>query len=111
MTPMHRRKLPGGVPSAHVDGFAREMLPPPEQWPAMDYSGIPELDYPDHLNVAVALLDGASARGWGERVAFRSPSESVTYAELLERSPAYARLVNAYEQAAHEDAQAAGETR
>lgn len=42
----------------------------------------------------------------GGRVADRG-----THAELLERSPAYARLVNAYEQAAHEDAQAAGETR
>jgi ABC-type multidrug transport system fused ATPase/permease subunit len=30
-----------------------------------------------------------------------------SHAELLGRSPAYARLVNAYEQAAHEHAQAA----
>jgi ATP-binding cassette, subfamily B, bacterial len=37
----------------------------------------------------------------GGRVADRG-----THAELLERSPAYARLVNAYEQAAHEDAAA-----
>ncbi len=93
MTSLQRRKLPGGVPSAHVDGFVREMLPRPEQWPAMDYSGIPELDYPDHLNVAVALLDGAIARGWGERVAFRSPSESVTYAQLLDRSNRIAHVL------------------
>jgi 2-aminobenzoate-CoA ligase len=93
MTSPQRRRLPGGVPSAHVDGFVREMLPPPEQWPAMDYGGIPELDYPDHLNVAVALLDGAIARGWGERVAFRSPSESVTYAQLLDRSNRIAHVL------------------
>ncbi|QBR90877.1 ABC transporter ATP-binding protein [Nocardioides euryhalodurans] len=40
----------------------------------------------------------------GGRVADRG-----THAELLGRSPAYARLVNAYEQAAHEAAESAGE--
>ncbi|MGH3348487.1 MAG: ATP-binding cassette domain-containing protein, partial [Nocardioides sp.] len=34
-----------------------------------------------------------------------------THAELIERSPAYARLVNAYEQAAHDEATGAGERR
>ena len=40
----------------------------------------------------------------GGRVADRG-----THAELLGRSPAYARLVNAYEQAAHEAAEAAAD--
>ncbi|HEX6150667.1 ABC transporter ATP-binding protein [Nocardioides sp.] len=34
-----------------------------------------------------------------------------THAELIERSPAYARLVNAYEHAAHDEATGAGERR
>ncbi|QZY27926.1 ABC transporter ATP-binding protein [Nocardioides coralli] len=40
----------------------------------------------------------------GGRIADRG-----THAELLERSPAYAQLVNAYEQAAHEQSTTAGE--
>lgn len=93
MTSTDRSRLPGGVATAHVDTFAREMLPPRERWPAMDYSRIRELDYPDHLNAAVALLDGAIARGWGDRVAFRSPGETVSYAELLERSNRIAHVL------------------
>ncbi len=77
--------LPGGVPSAHVDPFAREQLPPRAMWPVMDYSGVPELAYPDQLNCAAELLDGAVARGWGDRVAFRSPTEVLTYRELQQR--------------------------
>ena len=93
MTSTSRPRLPGGVPSAHVDGFARDMLPPRDQWPALDYGGIPELAYPDYLNVAAALLDGAVARGWGTRVAFHSPGATVTYAELLERSNRIAHVL------------------
>jgi 2-aminobenzoate-CoA ligase len=93
MTSTRRPHLPGGVASAHVDTFARDNLPPRDRWPAMDYSGIPELDYPHHLNAAVALLDGAIARGWGGRVAFRSPTETVTYAELLARSNRIAHVL------------------
>ncbi len=93
MTTARRPLLPGGVASAHVDTFARDNLPPRDRWPVMDYGGIPELDYPDHLNAAVALLDGAIARGWGSRVAFRSPAETVTYGELLERSNRIAHVL------------------
>jgi ATP-binding cassette subfamily B protein len=34
-----------------------------------------------------------------------------THHELIDRSPAYARLVNAYEQAAHDESAGAGERR
>ncbi|MBC7896098.1 MAG: AMP-binding protein, partial [Cytophagaceae bacterium] len=86
-------KAPGGVPSAHRDTFAREHLPPASAWPVLDYSGIPELAYPDQLNCAVELLDTAVARGWGERVAFRSPSEVVTYGALLDRANRIAQVL------------------
>lgn len=86
-------RLPGGVPTAHVDTFARDHLPPRELWPVMGYGGVPELAYPDRLNVAVELLDAAVARGWGDRVAFRSPTETLTYGELLGRANRIARVL------------------
>lgn len=76
-------RAPGGVPSAHVDTFARDSLPPPDLWPDMRYDGIPELAYPDRLNCATELLDAAVARGWGDRVAFRFAGGLWTYRELL----------------------------
>ena len=36
-------------PSAHLDTFARDHLPPPEAWPQFNYQGY---DYPEHINVA-----------------------------------------------------------
>ncbi len=50
-------KRPGGR-SIHVDTFAADHMPPPDQQPWMDYSALPELAaYPDRMNAAVALLD------------------------------------------------------
>ena len=79
--------------SAHVDTFARDNLPPREQWPRFLFT-LPELDYPAHLNCATALLDDALARGWGDRAAILSP-EGVrwTYAELNARANRYARVL------------------
>jgi len=87
------RRVPGGVASAHVDPFARDALPPRDLWPRMDYGGIPELDYPDRLNCATELLDRAVDRGWGDRVAFRAPGMSWTYAELLARANQVAHVL------------------
>ncbi|HEX7121728.1 MAG TPA: AMP-binding protein [Gemmatimonadaceae bacterium] len=77
------RRAPGGVPSAHVDTFCRDALPPPELWPEMRYDAIPELAYADRLNCATELLDRAVARGWGDRVVFRFKGGAWTYGELL----------------------------
>ena len=46
--------------------------------------GNPALTLPDDYNAGVAFLDGALARGWGERIAIRTPSEQWTYAQLNE---------------------------
>jgi 2-aminobenzoate-CoA ligase len=70
--------------TAHVDTFARDRLPPPEQAPNLDWSSSPV--YPARLNAATELLDGALRRGWGDRVAFRQGDASLTYAELLARA-------------------------
>src|SRR4030095_3807389 len=54
--------LAGGAPTAHVDTFARDRLPPRALWPEMGCPNLPELEsYPDRLNAAAALLDAAVA--------------------------------------------------
>ena len=69
--------------SAHVDTFAHDHLPPREQWPEFVYD-LPELHYPDRINAATELLDGAIAKGWGERTAILAPGGvRWTYADLL----------------------------
>ena len=44
------------IRSGHVDTFARDNLPPPEQWPEFSFS-LPGLRYPDRVNCAEELLD------------------------------------------------------
>lgn len=67
--------------SAHLDTFARDHLPPPEQWPRLLLE-TPELRYPDRLNCAVELLGG----GHPQRPVFRTPSGDLwTYGQLLSR--------------------------
>jgi 2-aminobenzoate-CoA ligase len=68
-------------PSAHVDTFARDHLPPREQWPDVLLDR-PELQYPARLNAAVELLDATIAAGHGERVALRTDAASCTYLQL-----------------------------
>ncbi len=70
--------------SAHTDRYAREHLPPPEQWPELRFD-LPELQYPPRLNCVAELFDGALAGGGAERVAVRGEQLSWTYAQLLER--------------------------
>ena len=79
--------------TAHIDTFARDHLPPPDQWPELLFE-LPELNYPDRLNCAEELLDGAVTRGWGERTAILAPGGlSWTYAELKARANRIARVL------------------
>jgi len=55
--------------SAHIDTFARDHLPPGDQWPVIDNW---QLDYPQHLNAAVELLDRMVEQGFGPRSCLRS---------------------------------------
>ncbi|KAB2839061.1 MAG: 2-aminobenzoate-CoA ligase, partial [Burkholderiales bacterium] len=57
--------------TAHRDTFARDHLPPREQWPELIFNR-PELAYPHRLNCAAALLDDRVAQGHGERPALWS---------------------------------------
>jgi 2-aminobenzoate-CoA ligase len=72
------------TPSAHVDTFARDNLPPRAQWPDFLFD-LPELKYPERMNCAVELLDRWVASGEGERPCLISPTESLSYAQVAER--------------------------
>jgi len=74
------------APTAHVDTFARDHLPPPELWPVMDLSGVPHLAALTHLNAAAELLDATAAAGHANRPALVAPGVRWTYAELMERA-------------------------
>jgi 2-aminobenzoate-CoA ligase len=71
------------VPSAHVDTFARDNLPPPDQWPEFRFT-LPELQYPDRLNCVTEFID-RWVTNEGERIAIMSPAETLTYEQLAER--------------------------
>ncbi len=68
------------VPSAHVDTFARDHLPPDDAWPPLIFPA--ELSYPDRLNAAAELLDGTIARLGADRPATITPGGPWSYGEL-----------------------------
>ncbi|MFI6108842.1 AMP-binding protein [Streptomyces sp. NPDC051310] len=71
--------------SAHLDTFARDHLPPREQWPDLLFE-LPWLRYPDRLNCGAELLDRTAERFGPGRPAFRDGTGGVwTYGELRDR--------------------------
>ena len=80
------------APSAHVDSFARDHLPPRVHWPVMDYSPLHELRYPERVNCAVELLDRTAARH-PDRPCIRFPGGVWSYGELRERADRIARVL------------------
>ncbi|WP_296639376.1 AMP-binding protein [Roseinatronobacter sp.] len=68
-------------PSAHLDSFARDALPPCDQWPDLVLDGF---DYPDRLNAAVELTDAMVARGFGDHTALVGNGRQRTYKELTD---------------------------
>jgi 2-aminobenzoate-CoA ligase len=86
--------VPGDGRTAHIDTFARDNLPPRALWPRLDFSTLPELRaYPHRMNCAVELLDKAVTRGWGPRTVFRYGEARWTYADLLKKADAIARVL------------------
>jgi 2-aminobenzoate-CoA ligase len=71
-------------PSAHLDQFARQHLPPADQWPDLVFD-LPELQYPARLNCVAEILDKAVAGGGGGRLALRGDDIDWTYAELQQQ--------------------------
>jgi 2-aminobenzoate-CoA ligase len=78
-----------------VDTFAKDRLPPKDQWPRLHFD-LPELRYPERLNCATVLLDDAIAEGHGDRPAILADAGTITYRELLARAN---RIANALEAA------------
>lgn len=66
-------------PSAHIDTFARDNLPPAALWPELLLEGF---DYPDYLNAGVELTDRLVEKGFGDNVALIGNGRRRTYKEL-----------------------------
>lgn len=74
--------------SGHLDTFARDNLPPADQWPEFLLDN-PDVAYPARINCAAELLDRAIAQGRGEAPAIYSVENGqptvTTYFGLRER--------------------------
>ena len=68
-------------PSVHVDTFARDHLPPADQWPEFRLGGFA---YPEYLNAAVELTDRLVERGFGDNTALIGNGRRRTYKELTD---------------------------
>lgn len=80
-------------PSAHVDSFTRDNLPPADQWPVLEFT-LPELQYPERLNAATVLIDDAAAGFGAGRPALRTPDGTVwSYGELQRRANQVAQVL------------------
>jgi len=66
-------------PSAHIDTFTRDNLPPSQDWPDFLLGGF---DYPEYLNAAVELTDRLVEKGFGDHVALIGNGRRRTYKEL-----------------------------
>ncbi|MFI9015218.1 AMP-binding protein [Streptomyces griseus] len=83
----------GRAPGAHTDTFARDHLPPPEQWPELLLDD-PAPRYPDRLNCGHELLDRTVEEHGADRPALRSGDGGVwSYGELRETVDRVARVL------------------
>ena len=82
--------------TAHVDTFARDNLPPPDELPEVFFD-LPELRYAARMNCAAELLDKMVAAGHGDRPAIHSLIDgrkySCTYRQLLVRANQIAHVL------------------
>jgi len=71
-------------PTAHIDTYIRDNMPPEALWPEMDYTALPELAaYPARMNAAAELLDKAVADGNGGRPYIRFGDRVWSYRDTL----------------------------
>ncbi len=80
------------MPTAHIDTFARDHLPPPHLQPEYIFE-LPELRFPEQLNCATELLDRHVAEGRGDRVCIRAPGLTWTYADLQDKANRIANVL------------------
>ena len=79
-------------PTAHVDRFAQDNLPPLEQQPEYLFD-LPGLQFPERLNAARELLDRAVEEGRGARACIVGEGIAWSYAELHERANRIANVL------------------
>ncbi len=79
-------------PSAHLDTFCRDRLPPQDQWPEFRFD-LPELNYPERLNCAAELLDATAARHGADRPCLHSLTGTWTYGETVHRTNQLAQVL------------------
>lgn len=77
-------------PTAHLDTFARDHLPPSDQWP--DFL-LDHFAYPDHINAGYQLCDALVAKGFGDRTALVGNGRRRTYKELADWSNRIAHVL------------------
>ena len=80
------------MPTAHIDTFARDNLPPADLQPDFLFT-LPELQFPAQLNCATELLDKHIAQGRGDRLCVRGPKDRWTYRDLWERANRIANVL------------------
>jgi len=80
------------TPSAHVDSFARDNLPPKAQWPELLFE-VPEVRYPARMNCATELVDRHVAAGRGARIALRAPDGECSYLQLAAQANRIANVL------------------
>ena len=78
--------------TAHVDTFARDNLPPRDEWPEFVFDR-PELQFRDQLNCATELLDRRVAAGQGDRLCIQGAGVRWTYSELQAEANRIARVL------------------
>jgi len=78
--------------TAHVDTFTCDNLPPKSEWPELVFE-LPELKVPGRMNCATELLDKPVTRGYGHRIALRTPDGECTYTQLFTQANRIANLL------------------
>jgi len=87
------KHVPGG-PTAHIDTFAADNLPPKEQWPEFDFDSLPILQsYPNRMNAGVELLDHMCDTGHGDSPVLHYEDITWTYAELRDIADRIAKVL------------------
>ncbi|MEP9364632.1 AMP-binding protein [Nocardioides sp. CN2-186] len=80
-------------PTGYADTFARDHLPPADQWPTLEFT-TESLQYPARLNAGTELIDVPTQRYGADRPALRTPDGAVwTYGELLARANQVAHVL------------------
>jgi len=81
------------TPSAQTDRFVHERLPPPGQWPKLDYSLLPDLHIPPQANLVEVLFTRAFQNGHADRPLLRSDRITLSYADCLARVKRIAQVL------------------